>query len=136
VELPTQPSTHQRAGLHINANAPITINSNLAVAMDNATQNVSQVTTQEGAKLEEITALLKQSLELTGRQMLEAVSAINAIAVEMQKPKSGWNWHTVLDNASKLSAVMTLATDMSAKLGQHMPWIIALVEQGKQMLGR
>jgi hypothetical protein len=136
VESPTQPSTPQRAGLHISANAPITINSNLAIAMDNATQNVSQITTQEGAKLEEITALLKQSLELTGRQMLEAVSAINAIAVEMQKPKSGWNWHTILDNTSKLSAIMTLATDISAKLGQHLPWIIALVEQGKQMLGR
>jgi len=136
VELPTQPSTPGRAGIHISASAPITINSNLAIAMDNATQNVSQVTTQEGAKLEEITALMKQSLELTGRQMLEAVSAINAIALEMQKPKSGWNWHTILDNASKLSSIMTLATDMSAKLGQHMPWIIALVEQGKQMLGR
>jgi hypothetical protein len=95
-----------------------------------------QWTTQEGAKLEEITALLKQSLELTGRQMLEAVSAINAIAVEMQKPKSGWNWHTVLDNALKLSDVVKLATDMSAKLGQHLPWIIELVEQGKLMLGR
>jgi hypothetical protein len=136
VELPTQPSTPGRAGIHISASGPITINSNLAIAMDNATQNVSQVTTQEGAKLEEITALMKQSLELTGRQMLEAVSAINAIALEMQKPKSGWNWHTILDNASKLSSIMTLATDMSAKLGQHMPWIIALVEQGKQMLGR
>ena len=136
VELPTQPSTPQRAQLHISANAPITINSNLAIAMDNATQNVSQVTTQEGAKLEEITALLKQSLELTGRQMLEAVSAINAIAVEMQKPKSGWNWHTILDNTSKLSEIMKLATDMSAKFSQHLPWIIGLMEQGKQILGR
>lgn len=136
VELPTQPSTPQQAGLHISANAPITINSNLAIAMDNATQNVSQVTTQEGAKLEEITALLKQSLELTGRQMLEAVSAINAIAVEMQKPKSGWNWHTILDNTSKLSTIMTLATDVSAKIAPHLQWIVGLVEQGKQILGR
>ena len=131
VELPTQP----RAGLHINANAPITINSNLAIAMDNATQNVSQIATQEGATLGEITALLEQSVELNRRQMIDAVQAIDAIALEMQKPKSGWNWHTVLDNASKLSAIMTLATDVSAKLGQHLPWIIGLMEQGKQVLG-
>jgi hypothetical protein len=135
VESSTQPSTSQRAGLHISANAPITINSNLAVAMDNATQNVRQVTTQEGAQLEEITALLKQSSELTGRQMLEAVGAIDAIAVEMRKPKSGWNWHTILDNTSKLSAVMTLATDISARLAPHLQWIVGLVEQGKQILG-
>jgi hypothetical protein len=129
VELPTQPSTQQRTALHISANAPITINSNLAIAMDNATQNVSQVTTQEGAKLGEITALLEQSMELNRRQMIDAMSAINAIAVEMQKPKSGWNWHTVLDNASKLSAIMTLATDVSAKLAPHLQWIVGLVEQ-------
>jgi hypothetical protein len=136
VELQTQPSAHRAAALHISTNAPITINSNLAIAMDNATQNVSQVTTQEGAKLEEITALLKQSLELTGRQTLDAMSAINAIAVEMQKPKSGWNWHTILDNTSKLSAIMTLATDVSAKLAPHLQWIVGLAEQGKQILGR
>jgi hypothetical protein len=136
VELPAQPSTHQTAGLHISANAPITINSNLAIAMDNATQNVSQVTTQEGAKLGEITALLEQSMELNRRQMIDAMRAIDAIAVEMQKPKSGWNWHTILDNTSKLSAIMTLATDVLAKLGQHLPWIGGLMEQAKQILGR
>ena len=59
--------------------------------MDNATQNVSQVGTQEGATLAEITALLEKSLELNKRQLLEAVQAVNAIALEMQKPKSGWN---------------------------------------------
>jgi hypothetical protein len=136
VELPAQPSTHQTAGLHISANAPITINSNLAIAMDNATQNISQVATQEGAKLGEITALLEQSMELNRRQMIDAMRAIDAIAVEMQKPKSGWNWHTILDNTSKLSAIMTLATDVSAKLGQHLPWISGLMEQAKQILGR
>ena len=129
------PRPEPTAQLRIDAHAPITINSNLAIAMDNATQNVSQVATQGGATLAEITALLETSLELNKRQMLEALQAVNAIAVEMQKPKSGWNWRTILDSASKLSAIMTLATDISSKLSHHLPWIIGVMEQAKKALG-
>jgi hypothetical protein len=126
---------HARGGFQQNFNGPVTIQ-NQAVATDKAIQNIGQMG-DTGASLQEITALLNQSLDLTGRERIEGLKAIEAIVAEMKKPEDVRNWNSVFQWGEKLVTVAGKATDMASKLAPHIPAISALIgHAAKKLFGR
>lgn len=122
----------KRAGFQQNFHGPVKIYSQ-AIATDNAIQNIGQMGST-GATLKEIAALIDQSLDLTGRQRMEGLKAIEVIASEQQKPETRRDWKSIVDWGDKLLAISDHATDMAARLSSHLPAITALVHEAMRHL--
>lgn len=108
---------------------------NVAIAADNAAQNIGQVGDSTGASLKEIGELFQESMDLTRRQMQEGLAGIENLAVEVQKPEKSRNWKVVLDCGEKVLEIARKATDLASKLAPYTPAIVVLVEQARHMLG-
>lgn len=117
---------------HQNFNAPVTFQ-NQAIATDNSIQLIGQMG-DTGTGLEEIRALLDQSMEITGREKSEGFQALKNIASEVQKPSESRNWKSILDCGEKLVGIASKATDMAIRLAPHMPVITVLVEEAVKKL--
>lgn len=89
-----------------------------AIATDNAIQNIGQMG-NTGTSLREIATLLDQSLDLTARQRLDGLRAIEAIASEEQKPEARRDWKSIVDWGDKLLSISAHATDVATKLAPH-----------------
>jgi len=92
-----------RGGFQQNFNGPVTIH-NQAVATDKAIQHIGQLG-NIGASLQEITALINQSLDLTGRERIEALKTIEALAAEMRKPEGARDWKSVFQYGETLARI-------------------------------
>jgi hypothetical protein len=123
-------------GVRQTFNAPVTIHSQ-AIATDDAIQNIGQMGDQAvGASLKEIAALLRQSEELSPRQVREGLAHIEAVAVEEQKPESHRDWAVLLDRCRAILDLVGKASDLGHKLAPYSPHIVALVEAARLHLGQ
>lgn len=120
-------------GVQQNFHGPVTIQ-NQAIATDKAVQNIGHMGS-EGASLSEIAALLRESMELKGREVQEGLRAVEEIASEIQKPKERRNWKLLLDGGEKLLSIANNATDLTVKLAPYLPQIAMLVHQARNALG-
>ena len=107
---------------------------NQAVAMDSATQNVGHIG-PSGSTVDEVVRLLRESEELTKREVGEAARAAEQLNAEVQKPDEGRNWKSVAEWGNTLLGIAGKATDLTEKLTSHMPWIAQLVEQARHHSG-
>jgi hypothetical protein len=107
---------------------PVTIH-NQAIATDKAIQNIGQIG-NTGADLKEIAVLLDQSLDLTGRQKLHGLKALEMIASETRQPEPSRNWKSIVDWGGQLMETVNKATDMATKLAPHLPIVTALIQAG------
>lgn len=113
----------------------ITGSVNMAIATDNATQNVGNIG-ETGSDLKEVSELLMQSMEITGRERLDALQAIEGITAESQKPPERRNWKAVFGWAELALGVANKATDIAGKLAPHLTHITAiLTEAGRRIQG-
>jgi hypothetical protein len=112
---------------------PVTIEKQV-IATDNAIQNIGQIG-DTGASLKEIADLLNQSLDLTGRQRLEALKGIEIIASETGKPEQHRNWKTIKDWADTVFDLAGKAGDVATKLAPHLPFLTALIHTASTKLG-
>jgi hypothetical protein len=126
------PPPEKASGFQQIFKGPVTIQ-NQAVATDNAIQNIEQMGTT-GSDLKEIANLLKQSMELTGREQSEGLHAIEVIASEAKKPESSRDWRSIMDWGEKLTSVASKATDLTVKLAPYMPAIAKFVEEAAKRL--
>lgn len=129
---PAQRTLRTKSGVQQIFNAPVTIGSQ-AIATDSAIQSIQHVG-DAGAGLKEIANLLTQTLDLTGRQKLEGLKAIEDVATEIQKPEQGRNWKFVLDSGEKLLDIAAKATDVGSKLAPYLAPITALIDQAAKHL--
>lgn len=104
---------------------------NQAVATDNARQRVGHIG-PSGNSLDEIVRLLRESEELTPRQVKEAAGVAEQLNAEVQKEKGTRNWKAIAEWGATLLTITEKATDLSAKLGPHLPTIAALIEEAKR----
>jgi hypothetical protein len=109
---------------------------NQVIATDSATQNIGQMGDTIGASLKEIAEVLKQSENLTRREVGEGLAGIETLAVEVQKPAEKRNWKSVLDCGQAVLAIAGKATDLAHKLAPYAPHVVALVDQAKHFLQR
>jgi hypothetical protein len=126
------PPPKQTGGFQQIFKGPVTIQ-NQAVATDNAIQDIGQMGTT-GSDLKEIADLLKQSMELTGREQSEGLHAIEVIASEIKKPESTRDWKSILDWGEKLAGIASKATDLTVKLAPYMPAVVRFVEEAAKRL--
>jgi hypothetical protein len=103
---------------------------NQAVAMDRATQNVRHIG-PSGNTLAELSDLLQQSDHLTRRELADALHAAKQLDVEVQKPEASRDWKSFAEWGNTLLGIAGKATDLTAKLAPHLPWITRLIEQAK-----
>ena len=75
----------ERGNVQQNFHAPVVIHSQ-AIATDSAIQNIGQMGTI-GPSLKEIATLFNESMDLTGRERLDGLKAIEVIASETQKER-------------------------------------------------
>ena len=122
----------ERSGVQQNFHGPVVIH-NQAIATDNAIQNIGQIG-NAGATLKEISTLLDQSMELTGRERLEGLRAIEVIASETRKPEPKRNWKTIVEWGEKLLTVADKATDMTIKLAPYLPALSTLIREAAARL--
>jgi|GEM_PF-2294383 len=108
---------------------------NQAIATDNAIQRIGHMGDSTGASLKEIADLLRQSEDLTPRQVREGLAQIESLAVEIQKPEPARNWKSVLDCGQAVLAIADKATDLAQKLAPYTPAIVALVENARHTIG-
>lgn len=101
--------------------------------MDRATQNVGHIG-PSGNNLAEISDLLQQSYDLTRRQLEDALNAAKRLDTEVQKPKTNRDWKSIAEWGNTLLGIAEKATDLTAKLAPHLPWITHLIEQAKNHL--
>jgi hypothetical protein len=80
-----------------------------------------------GPSLKEIAALLNESLDLTGRERLDGLKAIEVIASETQKQETNRDWKSILDSGEKLLSIANKATDRATKFAPLLPAITALI---------
>jgi hypothetical protein len=132
----TPPRRRGRSGGGVNQHfyGPATIHGQ-AIATDNATQSVGAVGDQTGASLDEIYELLRQSEELTPREVREAAEDIVTLTIEAQKPEPQRDWKSILDCAGKVLGLVDKARDLAGKLALHTPALNALVDKAKHLLG-
>lgn len=119
-------------GVQQTFHAPVTIQSQV-IATDNAIQNIGQVG-GSATSLKEIAAVLNDSLELTGRERLDGLKAIEVIASESAKPDASRNWKSVLDNGQILMTIAGKASDMASKLAPHLPAISHWIHEATKRL--
>ena len=105
-------------------------NVNQAIATGRATQSVGQIG-PSGNSLDEIVKLLRQSYELTRRQMEDAIGAAQQLDAETKKPEGGRNWKSIVEWGNTLLGIVGKTTDLTEKLAPHLPWITALIEQAR-----
>ena len=133
LELVPKPKTNvaneSRGGLTQHFHAPV----NQAIAMDRATQNVGQIGSS-GNSLAEISDLLQQSYDLTRRQLEDALHAAKQLDIEAQKPEANRDWKSIAEWGNTLLGIAEKATDLTAKLAPHLPWVILLIEQARNHL--
>jgi hypothetical protein len=134
VDTGTRKAPRRSGGFQQNFNAPVTIGAQ-AIATDNAIQNI-QHSGGTGVSLQEIAALLNQSLELTGRERIEGLKAIETIATEIHRPEQSRDWNTVLESGEKLVSIAGKATDLASKLAPYVGAITGLIGQATKHLGR
>jgi hypothetical protein len=125
-------SAQKVGGFHQTFHGPVTI-LNQATATDNAIQNIEQMG-DTGANLQEISELLKQSMELTGRDVVEGLRCIESIATEVQKPEERRDWGSILDFGERLTSIVQKATDVAGKLAPYMPTIATFIGQARHHL--
>jgi hypothetical protein len=106
---------------------------NQAIATDNAIQHIEQMG-NTGNDLKEIAELLKQSMDLTGREQVEGLKSLESIATEVQRPEQRRNWKGILDAGEKLTNIVQKTTDVATKLAPYMPTIATFIEQAKHHL--
>ena len=126
------PPPQQARGFQQIFKGPVTIQ-NQAVATDNAIQNIGQMGTT-GSDLKQIADLLKQSMELNGREQSEGLHAIEVIASEIKKPESTRDWKSIFDWGEKLTGIASKATDLAVKLAPYMPAVVRFVEEAAKRL--
>ena len=119
-----------RGGVQQNFHAPVTI-ANQIIATDNAIQNIGKVG-GTGASLNEVAKLLNESLDLTGRQRLEALKCIELIASETAKPEEKRNWKSIAEWGGTLLDLVGKAADVGTKLAPYLPTVVALVEHANK----
>ena len=119
-----EPAKPARDGLTQHFHGPV----NQAVAMDSATQNVGHIG-PAGSSVNEVMRLLHESEELTKREVGEAARAAEQLNAEVQKPDEGRNWKSIAEWGNTLLGIAGKATDLTAKLAPHLPWITHLIEQ-------
>lgn len=119
-------------GVQQNFHGPVTFQ-NQAIATDNAIQNIGQMG-GSAASLKEIAALLNDSLELTGRERLDGLKAIEGIASENAKPPASRNWKSMVDCGERLMTIAGKASDVATKLAPHLPAITAWVHEAAKKL--
>lgn len=120
-------------GVQQTFHGPVTFHSQ-AIATDKAVQNIGNMGS-EGASLKEIAALLRESMELRGREVQEGLKAVEEIAAEIQKPKERRNWRSLIDGGEKLLGIATKATDLTVRLAPYLAHITALVHEASSKLG-
>jgi hypothetical protein len=118
-------------GVHFNA--PLNVQ-NLAIAADSAVQRISHLGNETGADLKEISDLLQKSQDLSPNQVRRGVADVEALAVEVEKPEHKRNWKAVLDCGQRILELAGKAVDLGAKLGPHLPSVVALVDNAKHYL--
>jgi len=106
-----------------------------AIATDQAIQTIERMGDASGESFKQIAALLNESLELTGRQKLEGLKAIEDLAKAEQTPEEKKDWKSTLVVWQALAAIAEKATDVTAKLGPHMHNIYKMIEAGLKSLG-
>jgi hypothetical protein len=112
--------------------APVTMNQ--AIATESAVVRIGHLGDKTGAALKEISDLLQQSQDLTPRQVRQGVVDVEALAVEIEKPEQKRNWTAVLECGQRVLDLAGKAADLGAKLGPHLPIVVALVENAKHFL--
>jgi len=93
------PTSQKRGGVQQTFLGPVVIQSQ-AIATDSAIQNIGQMG-NVGANLREIANLLGQSMDLTGREKLDGLKAIEVIDSETQKQESRRNWRSIMNWGEK-----------------------------------
>ncbi|HEV2401603.1 MAG TPA: hypothetical protein VGS27_31995 [Candidatus Sulfotelmatobacter sp.] len=131
---PSGKSRVRTGGVSQTLHGPVTIQ-HQAIATDKAIQNIGSMGDQTvGTSLKEIAGLLRQSEDLTPRQLKEGLADIEAIAVEEQKPEPKRNWEVLLERGSAILGLIDKATDLGHKLAMHTAAIVDLVEQAKHYI--
>jgi hypothetical protein len=125
-----RPAT-ESGGVHFHGGVSI---QNLAVAADDAVQNVNQYASKEGEALKQVGDILRESGELKQREVAQALDVIAKLATEMHKPKDRWNWRSVFEWTDTLLKIAPRATDVAARLAHHIPVLVALYETAEKML--
>ncbi len=123
----------QSGGIHQHFYSNVTIQ-NQALAADNAIQHVDQ-SSNIGPHLHEIKDLLMQSMEINGREVSEALQAVELIAVETKKPEKKRDWKTMLGLGAKLADVAAKALDIESKIRPHLTAVIQFIESGSKHFG-
>jgi hypothetical protein len=123
--------TASGGSVHQTFNAPVSMNQ--AIATDNAIQKIGQVGDATGASLREIADLLKQSQDLTPRQVNQGLADIEGLASEIPKPRR--DWQRVIDCGQGVLSIADKATDLAHKLAPHKETIVALVQTARHALG-
>jgi len=115
------------SGVQQTFNGPVIIHSQ-QIATDNAIQNIVQ-SGALGPSLKEIAALLDQSMDLTGKEKVDGLKAIEVIASETSKQEPHRNWRSVVDWGEKLMSITEKATDMAIKLGPYLPAVSSFIHE-------
>ena len=129
---PAGRSKGRAGGVSQNFNGPVSLNQ--AIATDSAIQRIGRVGNMTGVDLKQIADLLQQSQDLSPNQVRQGVTDIEALAVEAEKPDEKRNWAAVLECGQRVLDVAGKAIDLGAKLGPHLPAVVALMENAKHFL--
>jgi len=116
-------------GIHFSA--PMNIQ-NFAIA--GRDQTIGHIGNKTGIDLKEIADLLKQSLDITPRQLNDAVKGLEVLGAEEQKPPEKKDWKSILTYGQLVLGVMGKAADLGHKLVPYTAHIMALVEAAKHAL--
>jgi hypothetical protein len=117
-------------GVHFNA--PLNVQ-NLAIAADSAIQKIGSMGDQTNVSLKEIATLLPQSLDLTPRQVQDALKGIEVLGAETQKPAEKRDWKLILTYGQLVMETVGKASDLARKLAPYTPHIVALIEAAKHI---
>ncbi len=131
VQQPARNPEASPGAVHQTFHGPVTIQSQ-AIATNNAIQNIGNMGHTVGASLKEIATLFEQSGELRQREVREGLAGIEALAVEIRKPRC--NWKSVLEYGQVVLAIADKATDMAQKLLPYTSHIATVVEQARNFL--
>jgi hypothetical protein len=122
----------ERSSVQQNFHGPVVIH-NQAIATDNAIQNIGQMGTI-GPNLTEIATLFKESMDLTGRERLDGLKAIEVIASETHKDETKRDWKSIVDSGDKILSIASKATDMAIKFAPLLPAITTLIHEAMKRL--
>jgi hypothetical protein len=64
----------------------------------------------------------------------QGVADVEALAAEVEKPEEKRNWKAVLDCGQRVLDLAGKAVDLGAKLGPHLPAVVALADKAKHYL--